>query len=359
MPTHPNRRELIGGYDTWAHAFGLLGYVHLFNDLFVGSIEPFLRRRMGERFFTPFNFVVGFITIGLFGLVLNAFLATIPAGGIGGPAGSARGQMGMAIFNVFVDSFRGWSWLMFFIFLAYPVIGAVHLIGIWWRDRVGRDWFSLYCGDPVWLPWADKIIMPFEWLGRAIITALAGFLPNRTKEEAKHIRPVIREPRVFIEKWVEPLAVYLLGWVAILVFNQGLLAWWLWLCAPALSAHANYRYFMERMQILDMRDQLLEASFMREAMHGEPVAETAGVRVTEATRDLMKGTAERIKDNDKMKEHLQYHMPPNLTAAFEALDPTLRDMMEEERPHGNGEPADPQQTAGEPRPPRRPHSPPA
>ena len=113
QPYTPKDRNLLAGFQFYDTTTGIIAFLMFVLQLFTVTVEVFLRRNMGERYFNVVNFWAGFIVFGTFGIFINASI------GIG------RGR----IFNSGVSSQQSsYSTLILIIWAAYVGFGFFHFL---------------------------------------------------------------------------------------------------------------------------------------------------------------------------------------------------------------------------------------
>lgn len=270
MTPDPSRqRNLFGGFDVWQQILPYLGLLYFILGWFTASVEGLLRYDMGERYFSRLNFLAGLLVITFFAGTFN-----IIVGGVSGFFGG-----------------NGFSGLIFLVLLVYICMGIVHILGHRRRNKRDEPMHSLFPGKS-WFSPLFKVI------------------------------PFLTEELFF--RVVEPVIVMVLAFVFFKI--DAIIATWLFVSAIALAVHTSMRLENERNVFLDLRDQSIEANWMRAAMQGSPEAEAHGVRLAESTRMIAASTAKEVARQPRFFQEMQVSNP-TVSDALAALSPELQAMM--------------------------------
>ena len=313
-----NERNLMGGRDMWSSIFPFMDFGYFILGWFTVTIEVFLRRDFGERYFNRMNFLAGFLILGFWAIIvggLSAAMSSINLTGRAGMYGNTVGAMG------------GFSSAIFLMWLAYIVLSVLHFIRIWWRNRTNRPLHSLDAGrsNILWL--GELLIGLVNIIAAFFIKLFALTLSAEDKEKLNQLLPLVTDVQAFTERFLEPVLVWLLGFIFVSL-GSGILGFWLVFSAVALSLYTNYRYEAERHHFLDIRDQLLEAQYMPDAIAGLSDV----IRLPNSVKETMKQTAERVNQvSPKVMEQVR-NQNPTLADAMAALNPKLRDIATETNP---------------------------
>ena len=140
----------------------------------------------------------------------------------------------------------------------YGVVGlsVYHRVVIWRKNRRGQMWHSYNPGE--------------SWIR----------IPGLSEEA--------------IAKWVEPFVLFALAYVANR-FHDTPLRLWLLIGGFSLLVHEHVSYYMQRQQLLDMRDALIESRNWSGVMSGKPVQQTQGYTIARSNLELLDRTPE-MKD---------------------------------------------------------------
>lgn len=235
------------------------------------SLEVFLRKDFGERYFTPLRHFLGlfvassfYIVAGLFYLLLSRFA----------PPPHEYSTREPAVYFLFV--------------LAYFVFGFWHRFDIWYRNNYeNQPWYSRSFG----------ISRPF----RRFIGYRFGPLPPLDDW--------------FIYQYIEPGVCFLLGWImALLGYLTGAplytLGLWFIVASFALFAKNQMLYYKERDLFLNMSDSRIMSMNLVASARGAPKEETAGYTVVTLPRAL-------DSDGDGLPDAMQ---PPPAPAHTPMID---------------------------------------
>lgn len=302
--TRNNDRHLYGGRDVMKNIFFILDFVYFFFGLITVTVEVFLRRDFGERYFTRLNFTVGFFFLGLWTLVVGG-LASFFSSGFFRPSSMPQ-QPSNGSYSV-----------MFLFFIGYILLGSVHFIAIWWRNRTDQPLHSLDSGKS-WLLPLGKLMMGLvnivAWLP---IKIFSFSLSGEDKKRLQKLLPLVPDSRTFTERFLEPAVVLFVSALSAMS-GLGVIAAWLFMTAILLAARTNYRHETDRHQFLQLRDQILEAKYLPEAMAGASDV----IRIPKTVRDTVIRTANQIKEDapEMMEEIKESH--PSLADALAAINKT-------------------------------------
>ena len=236
------------------------------------TLEVFLRRQFGERYFTPLRHFLGLMVLLVFGSGVSLFtMLTL--------SGAAPQQAARALFS---SSVLGWF------AVAYFIAGLIHRFDIWYRNHYeDRLWYSKSFG--------------ISWLN-----FLVGF----------RLGPLPPLDDWFIYLYVEPGACFLAGWLLWIlgttdVEPTGPLGSWFMLASFALFAKNQMLYYKERDKFLNMNDSRIEAMYLIASTRGAPKEETAGYVVVSLPQSL-------DRDRDGVLDMLAQSALPVSAAATDA-----------------------------------------
>ena len=108
---------------------------------------------------------------------------------------------------------------------------------------------------------------------------------------------LIRIPGVSEEtvaKWIEPCVLFALAFVAG-KFHDAPLRLWLLIGGVAVLVHEHVSYHMQRQNLLDMQDALIEQKNLSAVLAGKSVQQTQGYTIARSNRELIERTPE-IRD---------------------------------------------------------------
>lgn len=310
-----NERNLLGGRDMWSSIFPFMDFGYFILGWFTVTIEVFLRRDFGERYFNKMNFLAGFFILGFWAIIVGGISAAFSKISLTGRAG---------MYGDSASALGGFSSAMLLMWLAYILLGAFHFTRIWWRNRTNNPLHSLDPGrsNVLWL--GQLLIGVVNVIAAIPVKLFALTLSEEDKGKLNHLLPMITDSQAFTERFLEPVLVWFLGFI-FMSMGAGVLGLWLVFCAVALSVYTNYRYEAERHQFLDIRDQILEAQYMPEALAG--VSDT--IRLPNAIKETVRQTAEQISPEVMEQVKVQN---PSLAEAMAALNPQLRNIASETNP---------------------------
>jgi hypothetical protein len=294
----------------------VLGFVMWVLGAFAISVEVFLRRDFGERYFTRTKFVLGLITLMAFkfGSSLSNRMPSFSDYTI-------DPETGQYVLKATQTSFNLSAWLTYIFLLAYIILGSYHTFRIWWRNGTGRPLHSRDHG----LTWLELVgaltlAIPNFFIG-LVMRVYALTLPEHERPWLMNALPFLRDARGFAEKVVEPLVVLLL---AILFSNLGAtaVASWLYFSTLSLVLFTTIRHEQFRNRALDLQDQQIEARDMSSAMFGD----TESLRIPYETKKALFEVTNIVESSSPEAMEAIRRNTPNLADAMEALNPKLKNM---------------------------------
>lgn len=295
MNTSPKERNLLGGFDAWKQIMPQLTFIYFIFGWFAVTLEVFLRRDFGERYFNRVNFFAGLIVLLGFNFGQNT---------IGGVWRQGEEPT--------------WKESMMWIFLlAYIGFSIIHLFTIWWRDRAGRPLHSLDSGKSWLEPMAGLILVTCNALATPIIRLLSKALPHAWQQDMLRILPAFRDKRSFAEGVLEPLACFIVMFSLFLgkIFVPMM---WVFFSLVALFFYTSFRHQAERHKFLDIQDNVIEAQELQSALRGT----SQSYRISESVKDSLKHLAEQAESNPEVVKAVEDS--PSILEAMEALNPKLR-----------------------------------
>lgn len=300
------------------------------------SVEVFLRRDFGERYFTRTKFILGLIVL----LALN-FGSNLGRQMPGLGDYKVDPETGRFVLKATETSFNLNALLTYVILLAYIILGTYHIFRIWWRNGTGRPLHSRDHGL-TWLETAGAftLAVPNFFIG-LIMKVYAQTLPEHERPWLMNALPFLRDARGFAEKAVEPLVLILLG-TLLSTLGASSVASWLFFSALALVLFTTIRHEQFRNQILDMQDRQIEAKYMSSAM----LEDTESLRIPYETKKALFEVTNIVETSSPEAMEMIRRNTPNIAQAMEALNPKLKNMTaqkhsnEDVRPHTSPEPAD-------------------
>ena len=204
------------------------------------TIECFLRRDFGERYYTLPNFLIGFLAMLLFFVGFSAIASLNPLG---------SGQRDVAM-------------LPYMVLLAYMVLSAFHFWKIWVNAQVGAPQHSLYDGTSHLQPIGEllmKILNPLLAIGVIFLGRFTLGNENFKRLTASlKVSPVLTNSEKFTKVFLEPVVIIALA------FTFSTLAFWLWVSFFAHTLYTRMRFEYRRFEELDITDGIIEAAFSKE-----------------------------------------------------------------------------------------------
>jgi hypothetical protein len=295
-------RNLIAGFDYYKIGSGVMGFGMMLCMPASVTVEVFLRKNMGQRFFNGINFYAGMTVFAVFAFIFNI----------------------VASFGTAFSQEPSVSGLIFLIWFGYVIMGIYHFIYQWWRDESGKPVHSLFMGYPRLEP-LSKIIMG---IANKLLTIPVGMLAKLMPEEEREKitnEPVLTDSVAFTYRVVEPLVLVILSTIMMVSFS-GIVGLWLLVAAIALTYQVNVTLEMERHNALDIRDQALEALEMKLALRGE----SEFMRIPDTTRIALQNVADKVEQSDLTMENIKT-FNPSIAEAVAALNPKLQNLGKEDK----------------------------
>lgn len=297
-------RDVTGGEQMWAGMIPGLGLMNYLLGLLTVPIEVFLRRDFGERYFTRMNFFGGLIILFLW--VITGNLLSM------------------------INMFNPLMWLMnrrseeasaFPSVIKWYVIFSVgHFLYMWWKDIIGNPKHSYSAGRSWLRPIGGIVMWVMNLVLDNVVRLIFAITPGADKARLPSILPVLRDRDTFTERFIEPLAVFIAGFV-FMGMGQFMVAWWLFFSVTALNLYTGLRHQAERGVFLDYRDQMIDARFYRMFLAGE--ASTG----RNAQEKMVQETAREVEKNPDVLPIIEAQNP-SLARAIERISPKLKAIAE-------------------------------
>lgn len=253
------------------------------------TLEAFLRRNFGERYYTPGNFFIGFLTLTFF------FSADFIIGSFG--RGSSSGL--------------NYSVTRWVIWLGYLGLSAFHFWKIWVNAQIGRPEHSLYDGTSHLEPIGRRLLKVVNPLAATVAKILGGLtLNSRNRQELNRsleALPIFFDEEEFTKKWVEPLFVILVWIIVPDVPNL-----WIMISLIALLVFTRMRYANTRNAELDLSDGIIEASQAKDNRR-DMVWERTRMQTQKLVDSVADGNRQRVMNNIREEN-------PDLMDALDELD---------------------------------------
>jgi hypothetical protein len=297
-----------------------LGFVTWVLSAFAVSVEVFLRRDFGERYFTRTKFVLGMLVLSIF-YFSSRFSPQIQDFS----NYTIDPETGQAVLKTAKSSFNINAWFTYLTLLSYIILGTYHTLKIWWRNGTGRPLHSRDHG----LTWLEPVAaltlaIPNLFIG-LIMRVYALTLPEHERAWLMNALPFIRDTRGFAEKVLEPLTILLLGGV-VASFGASSVSMWLYFSSFALFVFTTIRHEQDRTSMLDMRDQQIEAKYMSNAMYGD----TESLRIPYETKKALFEVSNIVETSSPEAMEAIRINTPNIAEAMEALNPKLKGILTKE-----------------------------
>ena len=295
-------RNLIAGFDYYNVGNGMLTFGLMICMPASVTVEVFLRKNMGQRFFNGINFYAGMTVFAMFSIIFNMVSAF----------GNAFNKEGSA------------SALIFLIWLLYLIMAIYHFLYQWWRDETGKPVHSLFMGYPRLEPLSRLIMNIANKLLSIPLGMLAKLMPEEERQKMTG-EPVLTDSVSFTYRVVEPLVLMTLSVIMTIHFS-GIVGLWLLVSTIALTYQVNVTLEMERHEILDIRDQALEAMEMKAALKGE----SEFMRIPDTTKTALQSIADKVEQSDLTLENIKT-FNPSIAEAIAALNPKLQNLGKKEK----------------------------
>ncbi len=218
--------------------------------------EVFLRRKLGYRWFTPTNFLVG--------ALLMYALTYLQYG-----ADELRYRVANfdSTWNPFYDKNEMPDYVATAIFNSlasyYLVFGVCKLIMRWWRSRTNVELHS-YDDGISWLEFLGFMLRDIINLV-AMPIIFAAYYFSGSQKRGTDIPRLINDNTAFTNTVIEPAFIISLCYYCPYLF----LRIWLSVTGFAVAVHANMKESAKRTRILDFRDSMLEAKAMAALRNGK------------------------------------------------------------------------------------------
>ncbi len=295
-------RNLIAGFDYYNIGSGVMAFGMMVCMPASVTVEVFLRKNMGQRFFNGVNFYAGMTVFAIFSFFFNV----------------------VAAFGTVFSKDGGVSGLIFFIWFLYVIMGIYHFLYQWWRDETGKPTHSLFMGYPRLEPLSRIIMSMANKLLSIPVGMLAKLMPEEERQKMID-EPVLTDSVSFTYRVVEPLVLATLS-VIMMIHFSGIVGLWLLVAGIALSYQVNMTLEMERHNALDIRDQALEAVEMKAALRGE----SDFMRIPDTTKVALQGIADKVEQSDLTLENIRT-FNPSIAEAVAALNPKLQNLGKKEK----------------------------
>ena len=308
------KRDLTGGI-RFPLFGGIIDFIMLMLQWFVITVEVFLRRDFGERYLSKLNYAFGVVLLGLwaFGAAMLGDFADSAFSG--GNAPSNRIEFG--------------SWLagsgsgaMVLFWLGFVLAGSLHLARMSWREAVGLPLHSLEWGRS-WLTPLGKVVQVIgNKLGLLVLGIIGKFNKGKLPDKYKPFPDV----DAVTECFVEPVVMFFLSLILGAATGSVLLGVWLNFAAWALLLTSNYRYFMIRNQILDIRDQMIESTSVKGIMQNDRMR-PGRMRITGGAKATLKQMADELQEHPEEARQIMRD-DSAITRALAAINPELQNLQQ-------------------------------
>lgn len=304
-------RTLQSRFSFWAEQAPLLNLVTIVLGWFTITVEVFLRRDFGERYFNRSKVMSGFFLLA-FWTVLSKIGSFFQRQSFSFPGMEPEPK---------TSSFSLGFFVTVLILLLYGFACGYHWFTIWWRNGANRPLHSWDAGKS-WLIPVGEIFMVLANMIVAVFFRLYAFsLPSDERTRLRQSPPpAVSDAALFTEKWMEPLTIFILSLV-FMALGLGFLGSWLFVSTFALLFFTSLRHEQEREAFLNMRDKWIENTESAKAVMGE----SDTLRLKSNVTQVVKQIAAQAGESPEMLEQLRQETP-SLASAMEALSPKLKNM---------------------------------
>lgn len=256
-PEKVSRGRDMSGLRNWSSQSRIMGTVMLILGWFTIPAEVFLRRKFGYRWFTPINFLAGFVLLSAVEMLQYVWEAV--------PYWLAHVESSL---NPFYSKDRVLDYngtrLMNFIYAFYVYIGIFQLMKRWWRKKTDTHLHSYDDGTSrlQFLGGILKVII------NEIMEPTLGFLfyiSRARKRGVEYVPEFIHDKAAFTNTIIEPLVFFAAGYYC----PFPVIKYWLFITALAVAVYANMKEATKQGKVLDLKDSMLEAKAMAELRKGK------------------------------------------------------------------------------------------
>jgi hypothetical protein len=242
-------RDFTLGYSTASIPIvGLIQHLLLILLLWISiTVETFLRKDFGERYYTPSNVFFGLI------FLLWLQLWTV----LGGD------------FGWFKIKFFDHSLFLTISIYAYLIFSAFHLWKIWVNAHIGKPQHSGYGGNSRLEPigrLALKYLNPL--LSKLALLSGRYMLKDedyRKLEQSLELADPVTDVRNFTIEWVEPIFLFIVAHY----FTYGIVSLWLWAAGFAVLLFGRLARTNNRADQLDITDNMIVATIKKREMEDQ------------------------------------------------------------------------------------------
>lgn len=285
-----------------------IGFIMAILAPFAASIEVFLRRDMGVRYFTFTNFIAGLIVIWLFRVIYS----------LSSSFSALKTNTLLKIFGADISVSVNTN-IMYWVWLAYVCLGIYHFMYQYYRDAVNKPAYSFFIGDSH-LFFIGKVILGLlNKLFYLPVRFFAMTLPAAERQQLLSRKVRFTDYRTFTYRYVEPL--FVLGLGLVLYSYSGVLSFWLVVSAVILALYSSYGLQRERNEFLDLRDGKIQAEHMQAALVGK----SDQLKLSEDFKRLIKETSVQIGDDLEAYEELK-ESSPAVADVLANLNPNLKNL---------------------------------
>ncbi len=295
-----NQRNVLVGWGMFGTPNFAASIVMALLAPFVVSVEVFLRKDMGQRYFNYGNFIGGILVISVMRIIYSFGAALI---------GTEKSYHDIYFFR--------------YVIYGYLLLSAYHFFYQWYREATYKPIHSLYLGDSR-LFFIGKFA--YGVLNRfvpTVVSFIARFLPEKEREDLLSREIRLKDYKAFTYLFVEPVLLIGFGWY--FWGYLGLGSFWLVVSGLMLYFHTSSAFTKEWHELLDVRDSKIFAEQLQTALNDE----SDTLRVSETFKKRMHRMAEDAAENPDMMEEIKGNSPSvaqvlaNLKKKTAVEEPTL------------------------------------
>ena len=312
-------RNLLEGWKQQYVMFGVIrDFLLAIMRPFSVTLEVFLRKNMGQRYFNFGHFVKGLILLQLLLLLsqlLMQLLLTFPL---------MTKQIGKLINSDFM--------LFRFVQVGYVVLGLYHLYVQWRQENTGNPIHSFESGEAVLEPFAKPFMRLVNILLIIPIKIMSLTLPATDRERLSDILPVFDDKRQFTLEILEFIALNVVVFLLLVVgylfsdsktgvtYLSGIPLVFIWLNLAFIPFFVNNLMALDEEwhRILNIRDNIIENQFMKSGLSDD----FEKLHVPSGIRETLEYFVEESEDDPELLAHIHQNSP-SIADAMAAINPDL------------------------------------
>ncbi len=244
-------RNVLAGFNFFGQALPFINFIMFLLGWFTVPVEVLFRKNFGQRWLTGINFYAGLLVLVIFN-VLQTLSSVFGSNTRTYSYGRYGQQQQVPDEPSLWDSFMNHS--MFFILLAYILVGSYHFFKMWWGNRTNSAQHSFADGTSRFEPIAVYLMRLVNIIAVPVIRIYILLLPKEEQKRTNEIPPLTNEVTAFTNTIFEPLVLVILFFIF-----KGTTSTWLLISAAALTVYANWKEAAKLDRALDFRDIVIEA----------------------------------------------------------------------------------------------------